>query len=71
LNTVIIPKRNEKDLEDVPCEVRNTMDFVLVERIDDAIEAALLPTKDSSDVADSHLDGILSRPEIEFSPVSE
>ena len=71
LKTVILPKRNEKDLEDVPSEVRNTMDFVLVERIDDAIEAALLPTKDSSDVADSHLDGILSRPEIEFSPVSE
>ena len=71
LKTVILPKRNEKDLEEVPSEVRNTMDFVLVERIDDAIEAALLPTKDSSYVADSHLDGILSRPEIEFSPVSE
>jgi ATP-dependent Lon protease len=71
LKTVILPKRNEKDLEDVPCEVRNTMDFVLVERIDDAIEAALLPTKDSSYAADSYLDGILSRPEIEFSPVSE
>ena len=70
LKTVILPKRNEKDLEDVPTEVRNTMDFVLVDRIDEAIEAALLPTKDSSDVADSHFDGILSRPEIEFSPVS-
>jgi ATP-dependent Lon protease len=70
LNTVILPKRNEKDLEDVPTEVRNTMDFVLVERIDDAIEAALLPTKDGSDVADTHPDGILNRPEIEFSSVS-
>jgi hypothetical protein len=65
------PKRNEKDLEDVPTEVRNTMDFVLVERIDDANETALLPTKDSSDVADSHLDGIRNQPEIEFSSVSE
>ena len=69
LNTVILPKRNEKDLEEVPCEVRNTMNFVLVERIDDAIEAALLPTKDGLDAADSHRDGILNRPEIEFSSV--
>jgi ATP-dependent Lon protease len=70
LKTVILPKRNEKDLEEVPCEVRNTMDFVLVERIDEAIEAALLPTKDGIKVADSNLDRILKRPEIEFSPVS-
>ena len=70
LKTVILPKRNEKDLEEVPSEVRNTMDFVLVDRIDDAIEAALLPTKDSSDAADTHLDQILSRPQIESVPVT-
>jgi ATP-dependent Lon protease len=70
LNTVILPKRNEKDLEDVPSEVRNTMDFVLVDRIDDAIEAALMSADDVNDAADSNLDRILSRPEIEFSPVS-
>jgi ATP-dependent Lon protease len=70
LKTVILPKRNEKDLEEVPAEVRNTMDFVLVERIDEAIEAALMPTKDGINAADSNLDGILNRPEIEFSPVS-
>ena len=70
LKTVILPKRNEKDLEDVPAEVRNTMDFVLVERIDDAIEAALLPNKDIVNAAESNLDRILNQPEIEFSPVS-
>ena len=70
LDTVILPKRNEKDLEDVPSEVRNTMDFVLVDRIDDAIEAALMSADDVNDAADSNLDGILKRPEIEFSPVS-
>jgi ATP-dependent Lon protease len=59
LKTVILPKRNEKDLEDVPAELRNTMDFVLVERIDDAIEATLLPTKDNSDAADPHLEQIM------------
>ncbi len=52
LNTVILPKRNEKDLEDVPAEVRDTMNFILVDRIDEAIEAALKPTKDSIDAAE-------------------
>ena len=41
LTTVILPKRNEKDLEDVPDEVRDELDFVLVERIDQVLEAAL------------------------------
>jgi ATP-dependent Lon protease len=40
LTTVILPKRNEKDLDDLPDEVRNTMLFVLVERIDEALEVA-------------------------------
>jgi len=40
LTTVILPKRNERDLEDLPDEVRNAMAFVPVDRIDDAIEAA-------------------------------
>jgi ATP-dependent Lon protease len=70
LKTVILPKRNEKDLEDVPAEVRNTMDFVLVERIDDAIAAALLPTKDSSYAADSHLEQIMSLPQTDSVPVT-
>ena len=70
LKTVILPKRNKKDLEEVPAEVRNTMDFVLVDRIDEAIEAALLPTKDSSDVVDCDLEQIISRPQIESVPVT-
>jgi hypothetical protein len=54
----------------VPAEVRNAMTFVLVERIDDAIEAALLPTKVDSTAVDPDLNPIHDRPEIEFSPVS-
>jgi ATP-dependent Lon protease len=41
LATVILPKRNEKDLEDVPEEVRQELDFVLVDRVDQVFEAAL------------------------------
>ncbi len=41
LQTVIIPKRNEKDLDDLPGEVRDEMEFVLVDRIDEALTTAL------------------------------
>ena len=41
LTTVILPKRNERDLEDVPEDVRGKMSFVLVERIDEALKAGL------------------------------
>ena len=70
LNTVILPKRNERDLEDVPAEVRDTINFILVDRIDEAIETALKPANDGIDVVDSDPDQIRIRPEIEFSPVT-
>ena len=40
LKTVILPKKNERDLDELPDEVRKDMKFVLAERVDDAIEAA-------------------------------
>jgi len=40
LTTVILPKRNEKDLEDIPQEVRETLRIVPVERIDEAMNVA-------------------------------
>jgi ATP-dependent Lon protease len=43
LNTVILPKRNEKDLDELPAEVSESMQFVLVERIDEALDVALRP----------------------------
>jgi ATP-dependent Lon protease len=41
LRTVILPKRNEKDLEDIPEDVRQALQFVLVETIDEALQVAL------------------------------
>ncbi|KPJ79174.1 MAG: peptidase [Deltaproteobacteria bacterium SG8_13] len=41
LSTVVLPRRNEKDLEDLPDEVRNTLLFVPVEQIDEAVAVAL------------------------------
>jgi ATP-dependent Lon protease len=43
IKTVIIPKENEKDLVDIPSNVLKDMQIVLVERIDEVLEAAFAP----------------------------
>ncbi len=43
LEAVILPKLNEKDLEDIPDEVRQSLKFVLVDQIDRVFETALTP----------------------------
>jgi ATP-dependent Lon protease len=40
ISTVIIPKENEGDLDELPKEVRKQMTFVLADSIDEVIEAA-------------------------------
>jgi ATP-dependent Lon protease len=45
LKIVILPKRNENDLEDLPEEVRESMKFIFVETVDDVLKAALDPAK--------------------------
>jgi len=41
LSIIILPKRNEKDLDDLPPEVLDEMTFVLVEEIGQVLKAAL------------------------------
>jgi len=41
LTTVIVPKRNERDLDDIPEEIRKDMKFIFAESVDDVIRAAL------------------------------
>jgi len=41
IKTVMLPKRNEKDLEDVPAEARTKLEFVFLERVEDAIRTAI------------------------------
>jgi len=48
LKTVVLPQRNEADLDDVPEDVREEMTFVLAETIDQVLEAGL--EEASSDV---------------------
>lgn len=43
LKSVILPKRNEPDLEELPEDVRRDLRFHLVDRIDEALETAFRP----------------------------
>jgi ATP-dependent Lon protease len=41
INRLIIPRRNEADIEDIPEHLRKRMNFVLVDRADEVLDAAL------------------------------
>ncbi|MBP1699571.1 MAG: lon [Deltaproteobacteria bacterium] len=41
IRTIILPKKNEKDLEEIPEHIRNQMNFKFIQRMDEAIELAL------------------------------
>jgi ATP-dependent Lon protease len=42
LSTILIPKDNQRDIDDIPEEVRNTLQIIPVERISDVFNKALL-----------------------------
>jgi ATP-dependent Lon protease len=48
LRTVILPKRNGQDLDDVPEEIKKTMKFTFVETVDEVLESALEAKKKSA-----------------------
>jgi len=41
VESVILPRRNEKDLEDIPEDVRRSLRFTFVETMDEVLDAAL------------------------------
>jgi ATP-dependent Lon protease len=43
LRRVMLPARNRKDFDDIPDEVRQAMEFVWLETVDDAVRAGLEP----------------------------
>jgi len=50
LKTIILPKRNENDIDDVPEEARKDLQFILADRVEQVIEAALrTPDKEWGD----------------------
>jgi ATP-dependent Lon protease len=46
LKRVMLPARNRRDFDDIPEEVRQQLTFTWLERVDDAVSAALEPARD-------------------------
>jgi ATP-dependent Lon protease len=41
LKRVMLPARNRRDYDDIPDEVRNQLEFIWLEKVEDAVAAAL------------------------------
>ena len=44
IKTVVLPKRNRKDLEDIPKYIKKDMEFIFVETMDDVLKVSLKKT---------------------------
>jgi ATP-dependent Lon protease len=62
LKTVILPKRNRKDLVDVPKRARNELNIIPVEHMDQVLEVALVPLSEKVKLAQSKRRGFLAKP---------
>ena len=51
ISTVILPRRNERDLEDVPLEVRTGMEFIFVDTVDEVLNHVLVPAVPGAAIA--------------------
>jgi len=45
LRRIVLPKRNEADLDDIPADLRQQMQFAMVESIDDVLRETLTPRR--------------------------
>jgi ATP-dependent Lon protease len=50
ITTIVIPKDNEADIEDVPEEVRNVLSFHPVSTLEEVLKIALVPEKDQESI---------------------
>jgi ATP-dependent Lon protease len=51
IKRVMLPARNRKDFEDIPEEARRELEFIWLERVDDAVAAGLEPKPQPADIA--------------------
>jgi len=42
IKTIIMPKENKRDIEEIPANVRKNLEFIFVEHMDEVLEAALV-----------------------------
>jgi ATP-dependent Lon protease len=65
LKTLLLPSRNEADLEDIPEEVQNEMEFIFVETIDEIIKHALEDQPVEGEPVPQSVDDISQEPQPE------
>ena len=41
IRTVMLPRKNAKDVEDVPADARARLEFVFIDRVEDAVQCAI------------------------------
>jgi ATP-dependent Lon protease len=70
LNKVLIPKRNERDLEDIPLEVRKILDIILIDRIEEAIDIAFESAITGDDLSNNDSDQFVNHSEIQLLPIT-
>jgi ATP-dependent Lon protease len=51
IRTVMLPARNRKDLEEVPAEAKEKLQFVWLENVDDAMRVAVAPVETAPELA--------------------
>jgi ATP-dependent Lon protease len=49
IRRVMLPARNRKDFDDIPEEVRKQVEFIWLERVEEAVAAALDPAGEEKD----------------------
>ncbi|NOK59799.1 MAG: endopeptidase La [Chloroflexi bacterium AL-W] len=65
IRTIILPRRNEADLEDLPREVFDELTFVPVETLDEVLATALVPAKSFGSAIQNSFDVVRERVEVQ------
>lgn len=60
IKVVLLPEENRKDLEEIPANVREKMEFHFVSRMEEVISLALLPTADSDGYGHAAMSGVFA-----------
>ncbi|HEX8463196.1 MAG TPA: endopeptidase La [Abditibacterium sp.] len=68
---IILPAENERDLEELPAEVRDALTFYPVDRLNKAIELALYPSEAPAEVLEAAQEVALSDADKELIEISE
>ena len=58
ITRILMPKQNERDLEDVPQKIRNSLDITLVDHVDDVLVRALIVRNGEELFKDVSMDAI-------------